>query len=79
MASCNRDNKEEQVLKPGVVILQINGNTVTADMPLSALYTYLENALPTTIAVRDLDSFMHLIRIRDKEEVLRDVVTYTYG
>lgn len=62
----------KKILKPGSVLLRINKTTVTPAMSPEEVMTLINSETPSKIAVRDMDSFMHLIRIRDKEETLDD-------
>jgi hypothetical protein len=73
---------------PGIVILQVNKVTVTPDMSLEVVEEMMRSSFvspsPTDpqppkvkLAVRDMDAFMHLIRIRDGQESLDDVDTET--
>ena len=62
----------KKILKPGSVLLRINKTTVTPKMAPEEVITLINSELPSRVAVRDMDSFMHLIRIRDKEETLDD-------
>ena len=62
----------KKILKPGSVVLRINKTTVTPTMIPEQVVTLINGETPSRVAVRDMDSFMHLIRIRDKEESLDD-------
>ncbi len=62
----------KKILKPGSVLLRINKTTVTPTMTPEEAIALINSEMPSRIAVRDMDSFMHLIRIRDKEETLDD-------
>lgn len=75
------DDKENcDKLVPGMIILQANKQPVLADASspesLNAVYTLMSSANPIKLAIRDMDSFMHLLRIRDQQESLENDVTY---
>lgn len=64
-------------VKPGTTILQVNGDKVskteTAEGTMTRLTTAAATGVAPRVAVRDLDSFMHLIRLRDGLETMHDV------
>lgn len=74
-------------LTPGMVILQVNKQNVTNNQTPEDVMEMMkigENNTPIEatenpaerikLAVRDMDSFMHLIRIRDGQESINDVI-----
>jgi hypothetical protein len=66
-------------LTPGMIILQANKQAVLADeksQALTQVYAQMSSASPIKLAIRDMDSFMHLLRIRDQQESLENDVTY---
>lgn len=67
-------------VQPGLVIMQVNGAKVAAEASVEEVQAMLRAAPEpaqqlTKVAVRDMDAFMHLIRIRDGKENLKDICT----
>jgi len=66
-------------LTPGMIILQANKQSVLADpqnQTLDSVYELMSSVTPIKLAIRDMDSFMHLLRIRDQQESLEHDVTF---
>ena len=62
-----------------MIILQANKQSVLADpqnQTLDSVYELMSSVTPIKLAIRDMDSFMHLLRIRDQQESLEHDVTF---
>ncbi len=63
----------KRLLKTGSIILQINEERVDKTESVNGVWRKMRSCLstgPVKLAIRDMDSFMHLIRIRDEKEDL---------
>ena len=60
---------------PGAVLLQINSTRIEQTAtPEDCFRLMTEAPPPVKVYIRDMDLFMHLIRLRDGEERLEDTV-----
>jgi len=65
------DNTNQLI--PGSVLLRVNKTAVTTDMSPADVLQLISQEAPCKVAYRDMDSFMHLIHLRDGLESLDDV------
>ena len=66
----------EQAILPGSVLLRVNKMNITSTMAVKEVMEIITDGLPAQVAVRDMDSFMHLIRLRDGIESLEKNVKF---
>jgi len=62
-----------QKFGPGSVLLRVSKTPVSGNMTAKDVMVLLGQEVPCKVAYRDMDSFMHLIHLRDGLESLADV------
>lgn len=69
----NDSSDPPQKLVPGSVLLRVNKIPLTGEMTADEVLNIIAKEVPCRVAYRDMDSFMHLIHLRDGYESLTEV------